>query len=95
MKYKYIIKKYFIYGIIANPVSGNPIKAFQVASLISQAKPSSNPPPKANPSMAAMVGKGNQYTLSKVVLRPYTKSSTSSFVYYNLAYYIIYSKVYI
>lgn len=48
----------FIYGIIAKAVSGNPNNDFLLAILISHDKAISKPPPKAAPSIEAMVGKG-------------------------------------
>jgi hypothetical protein len=46
-------------GIIAKAASGKPIRELFDAILISQFKASSSPPPKAGPSIAAIVGKGS------------------------------------
>jgi len=43
-------------GMIASDVSGKPRVEVEVATLKSQAKANSRPPPKANPSMRAIVG---------------------------------------
>lgn len=43
-------------GIIAKPVSGNPINEFSVHIRMSEHKLSSQPPPKAGPSITDIVG---------------------------------------
>jgi hypothetical protein len=45
-------------GIIAKDVSGKPNKDEFVAILISQDNANSSPPPRAGPSIEAIVGKG-------------------------------------
>ncbi|KAG8038957.1 hypothetical protein G9C98_003264 [Cotesia typhae] len=50
-------------GKMAHLVSTRPILASLAAVLISEASPSSNPPPKAVPSIAAITGAGIVSTL--------------------------------
>jgi len=50
-------------GMIAKLVSGKPIIELTVAILISHAKANSNPPPRAGPSMSAIVGIDRLYHL--------------------------------
>jgi hypothetical protein len=52
--------------MIANPVSGSPIYAFSVITLMSEHKLSSQPPPRANPSITEIVGQPMFSKLLKV-----------------------------
>ena len=65
-------------GIIASPVSGRPIYVVAVAILISEHMLSSQPPPKANPSITEIVGQAIFSKLMNVVHIFLLKATTSS-----------------